>query len=53
MIIAGVVLGQPITEIIVLVALTLALAGLVVVRHRSNIQRLREGTEGKVAWARR
>ena len=29
------------------------LAALVIVRHKSNIKRLRAGTEGKVEWARR
>ena len=47
---AGLVLGLPAGEVAVLALATLALAGLVVWRHRSNLQRLREGTEGRVSW---
>ncbi|MFA9479132.1 glycerol-3-phosphate 1-O-acyltransferase PlsY [Phycisphaerales bacterium AB-hyl4] len=50
---SGVVLARPTGEVAVYVAVTAALAGLVVLRHRSNISRLREGTEDKVGWAKR
>jgi len=32
-------------------AVSVVLAGLVVVRHRGNLLRLRAGTEGRVGWA--
>ena len=38
-------------EVAVYGAVTLALALLVILRHRGNIARLRAGTEAKVAWA--
>jgi glycerol-3-phosphate acyltransferase PlsY len=50
---SGLVLGLTAGEIAVFVGLTALLAGLVIVRHRGNIARLRAGTEGKAAWARR
>lgn len=40
-------------EMLVYVAVTALLAGLVVWRHRKNIANLRAGTEPRVAWARR
>lgn len=40
-------------EIAVYVGVTAMLAGVVVLRHRSNIARLRTGTEPKVAWTKR
>jgi glycerol-3-phosphate acyltransferase PlsY len=51
--VAGLVLDQAAGETALLVAVTLLLAALVVVRHRGNIARLRAGTEEKVTWARR
>ena len=50
---AGLMLAQPVGEIVVLVVATLALGLVVVIRHTSNIARLRAGTEGRVSWARR
>ncbi|MFW6060166.1 MAG: glycerol-3-phosphate acyltransferase, partial [Phycisphaeraceae bacterium] len=38
-------------EVAVYTAVTALLAGLVVLRHRSNIAKLRAGTEPRVAWA--
>lgn len=40
-------------EIAVCGSITALLATMVIIRHRTNIQRLREGTEGKVDWARK
>lgn len=48
--VAGVLLAEP-GQTVVYVVLALLLAALVVVRHRTNIQRLRAGTESTVAWA--
>lgn len=46
-------LGYDVGEIVVCGSVTALLAAMVIVRHRSNIQRLRAGTEGKVDWAKR
>lgn len=51
--IACVIEGQSPGGTGVFVGLTLALAALVVVRHRDNIVRLRAGTESKAAWAKK
>ncbi|MEX0744258.1 MAG: glycerol-3-phosphate 1-O-acyltransferase PlsY [Phycisphaeraceae bacterium] len=50
---SGWLLNRSAAEVAVYVVVTAALAGLVVWRHRSNITRLREGTEVKVGWAKR
>ncbi|MGB0768751.1 MAG: glycerol-3-phosphate 1-O-acyltransferase PlsY [Phycisphaeraceae bacterium] len=44
-------LGYGLDEIAVCGGVSALLAGLVIVRHRSNLARLRAGTEGKVDWA--
>ncbi|MEO0477504.1 MAG: glycerol-3-phosphate 1-O-acyltransferase PlsY [Planctomycetota bacterium] len=44
-------MGYEFDEIAVCGGVTALLAGMVIVRHSSNIKRLREGTEGKVDWA--
>jgi glycerol-3-phosphate acyltransferase PlsY len=46
-------LNYDVGEIAVCGSVTALLAAMVIVRHRTNIQRLREGTEGKVDWARK
>ncbi|MBX2853279.1 MAG: glycerol-3-phosphate acyltransferase, partial [Phycisphaeraceae bacterium] len=46
-------LGYSVDEIAVCGSVTALLAAVVIIRHRSNIQRLRNGTEGKVDWAKR
>ena len=38
-------------EIAVCGSVSALLAAMVIIRHSSNIKRLREGTEGKVDWA--
>lgn len=43
--------GRPIDEIAVVAAVTSLLAGLIVIRHRGNLARLRAGTETKATWA--
>lgn len=45
--------GLTMGELAVYVGLTALLAGLVVLRHRSNLAKLRAGTEPKAAWAKR
>lgn len=49
----AIVLGYDAGEIAVCASVTALLAAMVIVRHRTNLQRLRAGTEGKVDWARR
>jgi len=46
-------LGYEAGEIVVCGVVTALLAAMVIVRHRSNLARLRAGTEGKVDWAHR
>ena len=46
-------MGYEIDEIAVCGGVTALLAAMVILRHSSNIKRLREGTEGKVDWARK
>jgi len=48
---AAVYFARPMDNLLVYVAICAALAGLVILRHRSNITRLRQGTESKVSWA--
>lgn len=50
---AGLALSLPFDTVMVYVGVCLGLAVLVVIRHRSNIARLREGTENKAAWAKK
>lgn len=45
--------GMSAGEVAVFVGITAVLAGLVVVRHRGNIAKLRAGTESRAAWAKR
>lgn len=45
--------GMTTGELAVYVGLTALLAGLVVFRHRSNVAKLRAGTEPKAGWAKR
>lgn len=45
------VMGYETGEIAVCGSVTALLAAMVIIRHSSNIKRLREGTEGKVDWA--
>lgn len=47
----AILLGYEAGEIIVCSSVSALLAAMVIVRHRTNIARLRAGTEGKVAWA--
>jgi len=47
------ILGYAADEITVCGTVSALLAALVIIRHRSNIARLRAGTEGKVDWAQR
>ena len=47
----AIALGYDVGEIAVCGSVTALLAAMVIIRHRSNLQRLREGTEGKVQWA--
>ncbi|MFW6031967.1 MAG: glycerol-3-phosphate 1-O-acyltransferase PlsY [Phycisphaeraceae bacterium] len=47
---SGLAMGRPAEQVGVYAAVTAGLALLVVVRHRSNLARLRAGTESKVAW---
>ncbi|MEX0654944.1 MAG: glycerol-3-phosphate 1-O-acyltransferase PlsY [Phycisphaeraceae bacterium] len=49
-VLSGLMFDRPAGEVAVYAAVTAALAGLVVLRHRSNIARLRAGTETKVRW---
>lgn len=51
--ISGLAFGKSAGEIAVYTSITALLGLLVVVRHRSNIRRLREGTESKARWAKR
>ena len=51
--ISGLSFGKSTGEVAVYTSVTALLGLLVVVRHRSNIQRLREGTESKAGWAKR
>ncbi|WP_428388555.1 glycerol-3-phosphate acyltransferase [Mucisphaera sp.] len=46
-------LGASVDEVVVFGAATGLLAGLVVVKHRANLARLRAGTESRVGWGRR
>ena len=46
-------MGYEVGEIAVCGGVTALLAAMVILRHRSNLKRLREGTEGKVDWARK
>ncbi len=41
---------RDVSQVVIYVAVTLLLGLLVVIRHRSNIHRLRQGTEPKAAW---
>ncbi|MEM9789130.1 MAG: glycerol-3-phosphate 1-O-acyltransferase PlsY [Planctomycetota bacterium] len=43
--------GEPAAVATVYLAVSVVLAGLVVVRHRDNLKRLRAGTEGRVGWS--
>ncbi|WP_432797740.1 glycerol-3-phosphate 1-O-acyltransferase PlsY [Poriferisphaera sp. WC338] len=52
-IILGLLYGLPASHIIIYASVTAALATLVIVRHRTNLQRLLAGTENKAAWASR
>ena len=52
-VLAALALGRPMAQWLVFAGVTLLLAGLVVVKHRSNIRRLRAGEEAKVDWAKR
>ena len=45
------VFGRTIGELLVYFAVTGLLGGLVVVRHRGNLAKLRAGTESKAGWA--
>lgn len=47
----AVVRGDGADEIVACGSVSALLAALVILRHSSNIKRLREGTEGKVDWA--
>ncbi len=47
----GLAIGRDPGEVAVYGGVCALLAALVVVRHRSNLARLRDGTEAKVAWA--
>jgi glycerol-3-phosphate acyltransferase PlsY len=47
----AIAMGYAFGEIAVCGTVTALLAAMVIVRHRSNLKRLREGTEGKVDWA--
>jgi glycerol-3-phosphate acyltransferase PlsY len=49
----AIALGYDAQEIAVCAGVSALLAALVIVRHRSNIKRLLDGTEGKVDWAQR
>jgi len=49
-VVTGLIFGASPGEIAVITVLTLVLAGLVIWRHRSNITRLRAGTEEKITW---
>lgn len=49
----GLMMGDDPGQIAVCGVVSTLLAGLVIVRHKSNLKRLREGTEGKVDWAQR
>lgn len=49
----AILLGYEPGEITVCGSVSTLLAAMVIIRHRTNIQRLRAGTEGKVDWARK
>ncbi|MEM6333786.1 MAG: glycerol-3-phosphate 1-O-acyltransferase PlsY [Planctomycetota bacterium] len=49
--IAVVLAAEPAVPATVYLTLALLIAALVVLRHRGNLKRLREGTEGRVAWS--
>jgi glycerol-3-phosphate acyltransferase PlsY len=46
----GLLLDMSLGETLVFVGLTAALAALVILRHRGNLSRLRDGTEPKAEW---